>query len=69
MEDKDRGDFLFLDLPSLPSSKQSRPTNPLIEALPKLPDQPKPALPINLNLRGPISLNLCLKIQNLPLRM
>lgn len=42
MEDKDRGDFLFLDLPSLPLSKQSRPTNPLIETLPKLPDQPEP---------------------------
>ena len=41
MEDKDRGDFLFLDLPSLPLSKQSRPTDPLIETLPKLPDQPE----------------------------
>ncbi|KAL6328809.1 hypothetical protein AAG906_003826 [Vitis piasezkii] len=39
MEDKDRGEFLFLDLPSLPLSKQSRPTDPLIETLPKLPDQ------------------------------
>ena len=45
MEDKDREDFLFLDLPSLPLSKQSRPTNPLTETLPKLPDQPEPALP------------------------
>ena len=45
MEDKDRGDFLFLDLPSLPLSKQSRPTDPLIEILPKLPDQPKLVLP------------------------
>ncbi|RVW64179.1 hypothetical protein CK203_046335 [Vitis vinifera] len=42
MEDKDRGDFLFLDLPSLPLSKQSRPIDPLIETLPKLPDQPEP---------------------------
>ena len=45
MEDKDRGDFLFLDLPSLPLSKQSRPTDPLIETLPKLPNQPKLVLP------------------------
>ncbi|RVX06582.1 Retrovirus-related Pol polyprotein from transposon TNT 1-94 [Vitis vinifera] len=45
MEDKDRGDFLFLYLPSLPLSKQSRPTDPLIEILPKLPDQPKLVLP------------------------
>ena len=44
MEDKDRGDFLFLDLPSLPLSKQSRPTDPLIETLPKLLDQPEPVL-------------------------
>ena len=44
MEDKDRGDFLFLDLPSLPLSKQYRPTDPLIETLPKLPDQPEPVL-------------------------
>ena len=28
MKDRDRGDVLFLDLPSLPASKQSRPTNP-----------------------------------------
>ncbi|KAL6348606.1 hypothetical protein AAG906_016126 [Vitis piasezkii] len=41
MEDKDRGDFLFLDLPSLPLSKQSCPTDPLIETLPKLPNQPE----------------------------
>ena len=45
MEDKDRGDFLFLDLPSLPLSKQSRPTDSLIETLPKLPDQPELVLP------------------------
>ena len=41
MEDKDRGDFLFLDLPSLPLSKQSRPTDHLIETLPKLLDYPE----------------------------
>ena len=45
MEDNDRGDFLFLDLPSLPLSKQSRPTDSLIETLPKLPDQPELVLP------------------------
>ena len=44
MEDKDRGDFLFLDLPSLPLSKQSRPADPLTETLPKLLDQPEPVL-------------------------
>ena len=41
MEDKDRGDFLFLDLLSLPLSKQSRPTDHLIETLPKLLDYPE----------------------------
>ena len=55
MEDKDRGDFLFLDLPSLPLSKQSCPTDPFIETLPKLPDQPKLVLP---NQPEPVPKNL-----------
>ena len=45
MEDKDRGDFLFLDLPSLPLSKQSHPIDPLTKTLPKLLDEPEPTLP------------------------